>query len=356
MVGWGLVVVLSASTVMASKATGDPFFEFKQQLGFAVVGLLSMLVISRVTIEKLQGLSLLFFSITVFMQLLVLVPSVGVSVGGNTNWLDLGLFTIQPSEFLKIGIILFLAAHLSNSIDDLWNFRTVSLPILLFGFGSAGLVLVVSQDLGTVVVIVGFLFVMMFLIGMPIQRLLQFAGLCAGALTLAAITNANRLDRIRTFLFPSAEVGDANWQVQHGTWALASGGLTGTGLGNSKMKWGWIPEVQNDFIFAIIGEESGLMGAAGVLVLFFVLARTIRQISLNTTNTFGSIVATGILSWILVQALINIAVVLHLLPVLGVPLPLFSKGGSSMVAVLVGLGIVLAIERDRKFATRGSRR
>jgi len=177
------------------------------------------------------------------------------------------------------------------------------------------------------------------------------------ALLVAAIASPNRMARIFTFFAQGGSTVDgANWQVDHGTWALASGGLFGTGLGESKMKWGWIPEVENDFIFSIVGEEVGLIGAAVVLILFFLLARYLRQVSLNSSTAFGSIAVTGIMLWVLVQALINIAVVLHLFPVLGVPLPLFSKGGSSMIAVLVALGIALAVERDQAKPARGVKR
>jgi cell division protein FtsW (lipid II flippase) len=237
---------------------------------------------------------------------------------------------------------------LSANLDYLWDFNTVAKPVLIYGFGAAGLVLVLSGDLGTAAVMGSFILVLLFLIGMPANRLMIFVGLIGVAAFVAATASPNRLNRILSFFNRcDSNIEAANWQVCHGEWALASGGLFGTGLGESKMKWGWIPEVENDFIFSIVGEEVGLIGAVVVLILFFLLARFMRRISLNSSTAFGSIAVTGIMLWILVQALINIAVVLHLFPVLGVPLPLFSKGGSSMVAVLIALGIVLAVERDQ---------
>ncbi len=357
MLGCGLLMVLSASNVLAAKATGDPFSEFKSQVILAIIGLVGMLVISKRSVEQIQMFSTLFFWFTVGLQLLVKVPGIGITVGGNTNWINLGFGQIQPSEFLKLGVILFLASLLSTKLDYLWDFQSTTQPVLIYGFGAAALVLVLSGDLGTAAVMALFIFGLMFLIGMPANRLMLFVGLGAVVAVLAAAFSPNRVSRILSFFNRCSEsIDGANWQVCHGEWALASGGLFGTGLGESKMKWGWIPEVENDFIFSIIGEEVGLIGAVVVLVLFFLLARFMRRISLNSTTAFGSIAVTGIMLWILVQALINIAVVLHLFPVLGVPLPLFSKGGSSMVAVLVALGVVLAVERDQASSPKRIRR
>ena len=353
MLGCGLVMVLSASNVLSVKQTGDPFSEFLSQVGFAVLGLAAMLFISKRSVAQIQSYTAAFFWTTVVLQLLVRVPGIGVSVGGNTNWIDLGIVQIQPSEFLKIGVILFLASLLSANLDYLWDFNTVAKPVLIYGFGAAGLVLVLSGDLGTAAVMGSFILVLLFLIGMPANRLMIFVGLIGVAAFVAATASPNRLNRILSFFNRcDSNIEAANWQVCHGEWALASGGLFGTGLGESKMKWGWIPEVENDFIFSIVGEEVGLIGAVVVLILFFLLARYMRQISINSRTDFGSIAVTGIMLWILIQALINIAVVLHLFPVLGVPLPLFSKGGSSMLAVLMALGIVLAVERDQATTPR----
>ena len=167
-------------------------------------------------------------------------------------------------------------------------------------------------------------------------------------LLFAAVISPNRMARIFAFLIPNSAQNDLNWQVQHGTWALASGGITGTGLGQAKLNWGWIPEVENDFIFAVIGEEWGLIGAIVVLALFFVLFNKMKAIATRNTDPFASLVTWGIALWIVLQALINIAVVVGMMPVLGVPLPLISKGGSSLVSLMIGLGMVLAFERNRQ--------
>jgi len=357
MLGCGLVMVLSASNVVSIKATGDAFAEFRSQLLYAGFGLLLMVFISKRSVATIQNFSMIFFAAAVLMQLAVRIPGVGVTVGGNTNWISIFGQTIQPSEFLKLGIILALATWISPYLDSLWDWRRSFAPLLGFGFAPAALVLLSSGDLGTAAVMIVFVLALAFLIGVPWNFLWVFIGSGAVVFLIASIVSPNRMRRIFAFFDRANSAGDdTNWQITHGTWALASGGLFGTGLGDSKMKWGWIPAVENDFIFSVIGEEIGLIGAVIVIILFFMLARYIRQVSINSATDFGSVAVTGIMLWLTLQAFINIAVVLDLFFVIGVPLPLFSRGGSSMLAVLMALGVVLAVERDRAIPKRGVRK
>ncbi len=351
MVGFGLIMVLSSSNVNSIKADGDPFGYFRGQLLYALIGLGAMLFISMRDMQWVQRFSNLLLFGGIIGQLLVLVPGIGVSVGGNTNWIRIFFIQVQPSEFLKLGLILFIASFLSQRDVDLWDFNRGGKQALVAGFGSALLVFVTGRDMGTAIVIVLIVIMMMYLAGLPKEHLRKFYGLAAIGFAAGAVLSPSRVLRIVNFFVSlfglSSEVDDgANWQVKHGTWALASGGIFGTGLGQSKLNWGWIPEVENDFIFAIIGEEWGMIGALVVLGCFFLLSKHIRNIASGARSQFASLAATGIMLWILLQALINIAVVLHLMPVLGVPLPLISKGGSSLIAVLMALGVVLAIERE----------
>jgi len=348
MIAVGLVMVLSASNVGSIKSTGDAFYEFRNQLAAAIFGFVLMIFISTRSVATIQKVSRIFFFCALILQAAVLLPGIGISVNGNRNWINLGITTAQPSEFLKLGIILVLASILGANLDRLWDFRSGALPVLLWGFAPMVFVYATGKDLGTAAVTAIFIIVTLYLIGMPSEKLMIFVALAGFAFFLASFFSSNRMGRILAwFAQGKSTVDGADWQVTHGTWALASGGLTGTGLGESKMKWGWIPEVENDFIFSIIGEEAGFLGATLILFCFFLLARFLRQVSLNSKTEFGSVAVNGIMLWILLQALVNIAVVLHLLPVLGVPLPLFSKGGSSLVAVMMALGVVLAIEREQ---------
>jgi len=361
LVSFGLVMVLSSSNVNSIKADGDPFGYFRGQLLYAFIGLAAMLIISMRDMEWIQRFANLLLVGGIIGQLLVLVPGIGVSVGGNTNWIRIWFIQVQPSEFLKLGLILFIASFLSQRSVDLWDFNKGGKQALVAGFGSALLVFVTGRDMGTAIVIVMIVIVLMYLAGLPREHLMKFYGLAAIGFAAGAVISPSRVLRILNFFVSmfgqASEVDDgANWQVKHGTWALASGGIFGTGLGQSKLNWGWIPEVENDFIFAIIGEEWGMIGALVVLGCFFLLSKHIRNIASGARTQFASLAATGIMLWILLQALINIAVVLHLMPVLGVPLPLISKGGSSLIAVLMALGVVLAIEREPNPKQRTARR
>jgi cell division protein FtsW (lipid II flippase) len=205
---------------------------------------------------------------------------------------------------------------------------------------------IAGSDLGTVIVMFLIVMVQLSIAGMP-RRLVGFiAGLAVVAIPIAINMSASRRARVLAWLNPSApDPLDVNWQAKHGVWALAAGGVSGTGFGDSKMKWSWIPEVENDFIFAIIGEEFGLIGAAVVIALFVMLGFILVKITLKSQSNYERYILIGIMAWIVLQALVNIAVVLNFLPVLGVPLPLISSGGSSLLATLAAIGVALGIER-----------
>ena len=358
LVGFGVIMVLSSSNVDSIKSSGNPFSAFAMQLLFALAGLVLMLLFSTLSPAQIEKWGTRIFFGGLILQLLVKVPGLGVSSGGNSNWISLFGLRIQPSEFLKLGLIIFMASFLSKKINYLDDWRSAGFPAMVAGFFTAGLVFVFGNDLGTAGVILVLVMAIVFVAGLPKQFMMRFVALIGAGLLFAAVISPNRMARIFAFLIPNSAQNDLNWQVQHGTWALASGGVTGTGLGQAKLNWGWIPEVENDFIFAVIGEEWGLIGAIVVLVLFFVLFNKMKAIAIRNVDPFASLVTWGITLWIILQALINIAVVLGLMPVLGVPLPLISKGGSSLVALMIGLGMVLAFERNRQpeSVSRRSRR
>jgi cell division protein FtsW len=345
LVGFGLITVLSSSNVVEIKSSGNPFGGVENQIYYALIGLFLMVFLSTRSVEFLEGISKLAFWGGAGLQALVKVPGIGVSVGGNTNWIKLGPIQLQPSEFLKIGLILYLAHLLHKYADELWDFNTGPRQVLVYGFGAAGFVLLTSSDMGTALVFVAIVLGMAYLAGMPFVHYSKFLLVTLVGAILGVVTSKSRFDRIVALFNPSGTDDGLDWQTKHGIWALANGGLFGVGPGNSTLNWGWIPEVENDFIFANIAEEWGMLGAVLVLFCFFLLGKYIRQIAQNNDYAFASLAATGVMLWILLQALINIAVVLNILPVLGVPLPLISKGGSSIVSVLMALGVVLAFER-----------
>lgn len=342
----GLGMVASSSAVDSFKESGDAGAQFYRQLIFAGIGLLGLVIASNLPMGFYRRFGSIALLGTIGLQTATVL--FGADVNGNRNWISLGPVGIQPSEFMKLAMVIAFAFWLSQLGEDPIRNRQIWLRILAYSAVGLVLVAVMGRDLGTGVVMavmLGFLFLFA---GMPLSWWFSIA--LGGALLAVLLIQASPSRRIRfdAWLNPeSADPMGVRWQFEHGTWALASGGIWGTGLGRSKLKWSWIPEVENDFIFAIIGEELGLVGAMFVILLFFAMGVTMFSIAKNQTNPFNRYLVIGIMLWVVMQAFINIAVVLGLLPVLGVPLPLISAGGSSLIATLGAIGVVLAVERDR---------
>lgn len=339
---FGLVMVLSASYVTSQADGNGAFSVFNKQFFWAVVGFVALGVISTISISLIQRLTPIFFVAMLVFQLLVLV--IGTEIYGNRNWIRIGEFSVQPSEFLKIALLLFVSALLVQRRDYFDDFKLGWFPSLMAVLVATGLV-ILGSDLGTSIVMFGFAFIMMFLAGMPTRPTIYIlAG--ASVLALAFLNTGSRRTRISAWLDPDAvDITGATWQAKHGIWALAAGGIGGTGLGDSKMKWNWIPMVENDYIFSVVGEEWGLLGASALILLFVLLALALIRILNRTDRPFERYIMIGIVSWITLQSFINIGVVLNFLPVLGVPLPLISAGGTSLLATLATLGLALGIER-----------
>ena len=342
----GLAMVASSSAVDSFKESGDAGALFYRQLAYAAVGLVGLVFASNLPMGFYRRFG--FIALLGVLGLQVITVLFGREVNGNRNWLDLGLVGIQPSEFLKLAMVMAFAFWLAQLSDDPFHNRQIWLRILVYSGISVVLVAILGKDLGTGVVMAVMLAFLFLFAGMPLSWWFGLAGI--GAAMVALLISASPSRRIRIDAWMNPETADpmgVRWQYEHGTWALASGGIFGTGLGRSKLKWSWIPEVENDFIFAIIGEELGLIGALFVILLFFALGVTMYNIARLQTNPFNRYLVIGIMLWVVMQGFINIAVVLGMLPVLGVPLPLISAGGSSLIATLGALGVVLAVERDR---------
>lgn len=341
---FGLVMVLSASSIDSLKGTNNSFTVFNRQAAIAVLGLLAMAAASLFPVSRFSSWSPRILLIALAVQFATIF--VGKDINGNRNWIDFGFFSLQPSEFLKVAIILHLANYLTRNQND-FDVPKVWWQGLIVPLG--GMVLVMAgKDLGTVIVMFVLTLGLMSLAGMP-GRITGAVLAATAVLTpmLLSLGSGSRWGRILAWMNPSAaDPNGYNWQSEHGMWAIAAGGIFGQGLGQSKMKWSWIPEVENDFIFAIIAEELGLIGALAVIGLFVFLMLAFVKVYQRTRDQFSRYVVLGVMVWITLQALINIAVVLRLLPVLGVPLPLISAGGSSILATLGAIGIVLAIERE----------
>jgi cell division protein FtsW len=343
---FGLAMVASASAVDSYKETANAGSTFMRQGVFAVIGMALMAVISSLPVGLFRRTGLVALYITLGLQLATVL--FGVEINGNRNWLDIGFTSIQPSEFLKLGLILAFANQLAQLSDDPIRNRQIWVRVFVYSIFALFLVALLGKDMGTGVVMAVTLIGLFLIAGMPWAYFFGIA--LAGVLAAFVLVMAtpSRLIRFSAWLNPgAADPLGVMWQYEKGTWALASGGIWGTGLGRSKLKWSWIPEVENDFIFAVIGEELGLIGAMFVILLFFALGLTMFSIAKRQNNEFSRNLVVGVMLWVVLQAFINISVVLGLLPVLGVPLPLISAGGSSLIATLAGIGIVLAVERDR---------
>jgi cell division protein FtsW len=346
LVVFGLVMVLSSSTIESFTADEGFFGQFARQGLYAVVGIPLMLVASRMPPQFWKRWAWPALLVGGALQLLVFIPGLGYGYGGNQNWLQIGGFTAQPSEFVKIALIVWVAWVLSTKQDLLDDWKHVLLPIGPVAGVAIGFVLI-GRDLGTATIMILLVLGCLYFAGVRL-RFLAVASLGLSLLgLLVAFTSDSRASRIEVWLKGCTPEDYQNycWQVEHGMWALAAGGLFGRGLGNSTAKWNWLPEASNDFIFAIIGEELGLVGAAVVLALFVVLAIAFVRIIRGTRDPFARITVGGVMVWVIGQAFVNIAVVLGVLPVLGVPLPLISSGGSALIATLLGIGVVLSFAR-----------
>ncbi|MCU1581378.1 MAG: ftsW, partial [Microbacteriaceae bacterium] len=263
LVVFGLVMVLSSSSVESFNASKDFFSGFLRQALFALIGIPLMLVAARLPArfwKKWAGLAMI---IAVVLQLLVFVPGVGVAQGGNRNWISLGSFNAQPSEVIKVGLVIWLGYYLSRKQDVLHEWRKFALPLVVVAGGAIGLVLL-GGDLGTVIILSSIVLGTLFFAGVRLRVLVVPVVVASAVGLMMAFGTTSRQDRLSAFLTGCSSAVDYTsvcWQTVHGWWALASGGIFGVGLGNSKAKWNWLPEADNDFIFAIIGEELGLIGA-----------------------------------------------------------------------------------------------
>ncbi|MGD6980412.1 putative lipid II flippase FtsW [Citricoccus sp. CH26A] len=342
----GLIMVLSSSSVENIGETTGSYDLFIRQAVFAAVGLGVMVFLSRLSTDRLRRLAWPALVIAIVLLMLVLTP-LGHEVNGNRNWIKVGPATGQPSEAAKLALALWAAAVLERKGRLIGQLKHSVVPVL-FPVGAVLLGLVmIGRDLGTAMVIMLVVAAVLFLAG---TRLLYFA--VAGAVAavgaiIMALVSSNRTVRIQAWLGNCDFATDPCYQPQHGLYALASGGWWGLGLGQSRQKWSYIPEAENDFIFTILGEELGLVGALLVLTLFAGLAVGMFRVARRTDSVFIRICTGGILAWIVGQAFINISMVTGLLPVIGVPLPFISYGGSSLTFVLAAVGVVLAFAREQ---------
>jgi cell division protein FtsW len=346
LVAFGLVMVLSSSFVGSALGNDGNFFAtFVRQALWAMLGIPLMVMVSRLKpIQIKRATPAVFLAALVFQALVFSV--FGITEGGNRAWVNIAGFSGQPSEILKVALIAWMAAILSDRIDYLHDYRVLLRPLAVGVAVAIGLV-VAGRDLGTVGIMTMIAVGVAFLAGIRLSHLAAVMGIFGAFLGLFAAISPSRVTRIMTWFSGCTEEDyqDVCWQIIHSTYALGSGGLLGVGLGNSRAKWSWLPAAETDFIFAIVGEELGLAGTTLIVVAFIVLAIAMARMVRAQQDPFARIVTGGVMVWLIGQALVNIAVVLEFLPVLGVPLPFMSMGGSALISSLIAIGLVMALNR-----------
>jgi cell division protein FtsW len=350
---FGLVMVLSSSAVTSAQNNeGDFFAVFLRQGLFALIGIPLMLMIARLPAVFWRRWARVAVMVGLGLQLLVFT-GLGYGYGGNQNWISIGGLTAQPSEFLKLALVVWLATVLADRANAFTDWRSVAIPAVPISGVAIGMVLL-GQDLGTASIMIAIVLAALYFAGAPLRYLAGLVGAVALGAVVFALTSSSRSSRIDVWLNGCApeDYEFTCWQSVHALWALGSGGVWGVGLGNSATKWRWLPHAESDFIFAIIGEELGLIGAIVVLVLLAVLAVGLVRLVRAHEKPFHRIATGAIMVWIIGQSLVNIAVVLGMLPVLGVPLPFISAGGTALVSSLLAIGVVLSLARDLPLPAR----
>ena len=347
----GLLMVISSSSVIAAAQTGNPYYFGERQLVFAVIGMLGATVLAMLPERFLKGISLPALLMAIVLIILTFTP-LGVSVAGNNNWVSFGpsWTQFQPSEFAKLAIILWGAKDLAARRKHLNDVRQWFVYIIA-SFAIVGLV-VLQKDQGTAMVMAAMVILVLIAAGAPFRLLAGLIGVAIVGIVGLIIVQPYRMDRIFAFLNPDTDPLGMNLQPRRSIYALASGGWFGQGLGSSRQKWGLLAEAHTDYIFAIIGEELGLLGTLTVIALFVALAWAGIRVASRSTSTFSRLVAAGVVAWFTVQGFVNIAVVIRAIPVMGVTLPMISYGGSSLMANLFAIGLLIGCARREPEAER----
>jgi len=347
----GLIMVLSASSVYAYRHTGDSYSTAERQLMWVLIGIPCAWIASRLPERFIRRLAWPGYVAAVVLLIATQIPGLGRTVNGNTNWLGVGPFVIQPAEVAKLALILWAAHVFALKERRLGDWRQVLVPVVPGFLLAAGLV-VLGRDLGTALVFVAVLAGLLWGVGVPARLFaLGLTVVGVGAFWIAT-TSPERRARLLNFTDPFSDYEGTGWQPAHGLYALASGGWFGQGIGASQEKWGELPEAHTDFIFAVLGEELGLIGTLLVLGLFLTIAYAAIRVALHTDRPFVRYTSFGIVIWLLGQMMINVGMVLTLLPVIGIPLPLISYGGSALVPSLVALGLLVGFARQEPEAAR----
>jgi cell division protein FtsW len=339
----GIIMILSASSVASFATYGSSFMFFKRQLLWVLLGVAAFFFFARLDYRRLRGVGYVLFVVVVGLLLAVLIPGIGISAGGSARWIGLGPLSFQPSEVAKLALVLFAADVFSRKQERSFDsFSHTAIP-LIPALGCLALLVILQPDLGTTMVL-GFIGLgILFVAGAPLRYVAPLASAGVALAALAALAEPYRRARVLAFLNPWADPFNTGYQTIQSLIAIGSGGWFGVGLGASRQKWLYIPNAHTDFIYAILGEEMGLFGTLVVLGLFGFLAYMGVRAARRAPDRFGMLLAAGIAIWITLQAIVNIGAVTAALPITGVPLPLVSFGGTSLLVLLAAMGVLVNI-------------
>ncbi len=341
---FGTIMIYSSSYVWAEYKFNDPFKYLKSQSFFLIVGYIVMFIISRFPYQNYKKFSNIIFGICLILLILVLIPGIGTVRNGSRSWFGIGGFGIQPSEFTKLGLIIFTSKYLEKNAREIKDIKKGVLPILGIVMLIFALIML-EPDFGTGVVIVMTIIVLLFVSGVKMNFFVKIGIASLIGIVILILIAPYRLERIISFINPWSDPLGDGFQIIQSLYAIGPGGLLGLGFGNSIQKHFYLPEPQTDFIFSIISEEFGFMGILIVSILFITIIVRGFKIAIKTEDTFGKYLAFGITFGLAFQTMLNLMVVVGLIPVTGVTLPFLSYGGSSLIISLISMGILLNISR-----------
>ncbi|MHB1346617.1 MAG: putative lipid II flippase FtsW [Candidatus Humimicrobiaceae bacterium] len=345
----GMVMVSSSSMPFGESLHNDAFYFIRKQIVWTLISIVLLFIFSRIDYHKIARLSNFIILASIGLLALVLIPGIGSEIGGSRRWINLPFIGIQPSEFVKIAVIIYLSDILNKKYREIYRIKSILLPAFIFLL-TATFLIFMEPDFSVVIIIWIIVFIIMFVGGVRFKHMvgigITWIVFSVGYLFLESY----RRERIFAFLNKTGEASGSNFQITQSLIALGSGNIFGVGLGNSIQKYSYLPEANTDFIFSIIGEEFGLIGTIFIVVLFILFAFFGIRIALKAKEYLGRLIAVGITSLITIQALTNIAVTIGAVPVTGMTLPFISMGGSSLISMMIGVGILLNISKYRIYS------
>jgi cell division protein FtsW len=348
----GLVMVGTASSVISISTYGSPWAILIREGMWMAIGVVALGLALRFDYRKLRRLSPLLLAATFGLLVIVLVPGLGVHAMGSSRWIGFGQFRLQPSELMKLALTLFAADCIARRLDEDATDRRIIGPVILVT-GFACLLILVQPDMGTAMVLGCIALTLLFVSGVRLGPVMKVMAAVAILALIVAVASPYRRTRLLSFLDPSAHGSSSGYQVLQSEIGLGSGHLFGMGLGGGQAQWGYLPNAHTDFIFSVIGEELGIIGAVFVLLLLGALVWLGIRAATTSVDRFGGLLALGLVAWVATETLINVGAVVGVLPVTGIPLPFISFGGSSLVITMAAAGVLINVARQGEAASSG---